>query len=655
MMRVLPLAFLCASIAGAQVMRKEPAIYQAPPAAVSAAVRPPGLRLGLSHASEFAFPALSREETARLTEPSAAMKVGIHRALPPSTMSAGAWESTPQGGRLWRMALRSPGAEGIRIEFDNFSVGNGKLWVHDGQQIAGPYTGRGLYDDGHFWSGTLFSESVTVEYEPENGSAGDALPFEMRAISHRAPRRSSSRIKMDDPQATTADPADYCHLDPNCYHEWQPAMSMVGQLIFEDTGVEYLCSGAAVSTRDNSFKPYLLTAGHCIHSEQSARTIETFWTYQTSSCGATPPASRDSSLKSSVGGHLVGSGALQDGDYSLVLLNDIPSGVTFSGWDITVPDMGAPLVGLHHPKGSWKRISFGNRTADETVNVEGDLAPGDLYLELELQQGRIEPGSSGSPLFSSPGVIVGTLTYGPYSPDLSACEISPFVAGYGRFSNAYAHLRDYFENLPAAEISPATNNLSFLVNGRKSPDPQTVSLTTQSPGQVPFKLRSDAPWIQISTVNGSATQKTPASVQISIDPSQFDQPGHYTGTVSILAGSAAPRFINVRADVADAHSNVQVSAGPNPVVQSGGQWHFTLRLTETGGADTRLTGLSVNNMDYSSHIADWFGTDRLSANGAIEAPLTATGPYLRGTEYIEFWGVDDDGRTWYRTVTLQFQ
>lgn len=40
---------------------------------------------------------------------------------------------------------------------------------------------------------------------------------------------------------------------------------------------------------------------------------------------------------------------------------------------------------------------------------------------------------------------------------------------------------------------------------------------------------------------------------------------------------------------------------------------------------TRLTALRLNGMDYSPYIATWFGTDRLGANAAMEAPLRAAG------------------------------
>jgi hypothetical protein len=339
-----------------------------------------------------------------------------------------------------------------------------------------------------------------------------------------------------------------------------------------------------------------------------------------------------------------------------VLLQDVPAGVTFAGWDMADPSAGALLTGIHHPKGSWKRISFGDRVGDAAASIEGDLAPANRYLQVMWNQGRTEPGSSGSPLFSSPGVIVGTLTYGPASPDLTACEISPSIDGYGRFTNAYANLRDYFENLPAAEVKAAKTNLLFTVANQKASQTQTVNLTTQSAGQIDFKLRADAPWIQLSTVNGSVSAAAPASVQITVDSSQFDRPDQYTSTVTILSGAAAPRFINVTADVRASESNVQASITPSPVVGSNGQWPFTITLAETGGAATRVTAIKMNGTDYSSLISYWFGTDHLDASGSIQAPLTAAGTFPNGSQFFEFWGADDaSGRTWYRVVSVRFQ
>ncbi len=639
-------ASVCASIAGAQaVARKEPVHYAGGARASLLRARPPGMRLALGRAREFALGPLNSAEQARLAQRSIPLAIGVNRTLPAEVLGAGAWETAADGESVWRMSISSPGAAGVRVEFRDFSVGAGKVWLYAGEQVAGPYTGQGIYDNGHFWSATIFSESVTLEYEPgPDAATGASPPFSIDAISHQTTAAA--------PAAGVVDTADYCELDPNCYPDWQPAMKMVAQLAFEQNGLRYLCSGSLVATRDNSFKPYLLTAGHCINNEDSARSLEVFWKYQTSSCNGAPPAVRDANEPATLGGHLLASGSLEDGDYSLVLLTGVPNDVTFSGWDTGDPPQGTSLVGIHHPEGSWKRISFGDRVADATEVVEGSVTPGDLYFQVQWGQGRIEPGSSGSPLFSSPGVVVGTLTYGPESPFLSACQINPFVAGYGRFSNTYPHVMDYLEDLPAAGVLPNLSGVSFTVANHQAPAGQAIQLTTQSTAQATFKLRADAPWILLSTVSGSLTAGKPAQFSLTVDPAQLMQPGQYSSTVTILSGSAPPQFINVTAAVSVSQSNVVASISPNPAYQSGGLWSFTIQLAETAGAGTTVNVLRANGVDYSRYIAAWFGTNHLAANAVIKAALSAAG-LPPGDQYFEFEGADDaGGQTWYRTATV---
>ena len=645
------------SLAGAQqISRKEPAVYaggeRAAERAARAPARPPGMRLALRAPREFRLAALSEGELARLAEPSPRLKTGLRRALAPHAMASGAWETTSEGTRIWRMAIQSPASRGMRLEFDDFSVGEGKVWLHDGTDVAGPYTGRGLFDDGHFWSAAVFSGSVIVEYEPAPDTPRELEPpFTIRAISHQA------RTAVDATAASTKDPADYCELDANCYPDWHSAMSTVGQITFMDGGDEILCSGALISTRDNSFKPYFLTAGHCVNNEAAARTVQIYWTYQTPACGGTPPASRVTSLKSSVGAHLLSSGGWAAGDFSMLLLTDVPSGTTFAGWDIADPPVNGELTGIHHPSGSWKRISFGERVSDGTTDLLGGFtAPGDLYFRVQWTKGRVERGSSGSPLFSGPGVIVGTASYAQVLTDGTVCAIEPSVSGYARFSNTYSYVHDYLENLPADLVTPAKAALSFAMVNHVAPAAQSVQLVTQATGQVVYKLRADASWIKLSGITGSLSAKTPATVTVSVDPAQLVQPGKYSSTVTIFSGAAPPQFLQVTASVRVDQSNVVASITPNPVAQDGGQWSFEVRLAETAGASTRVTALKFDGVDYSSRIAGWFGTDRIAASGAIVAPLHGTGVFPHGDQYFEFWGIDDaSGQPWYRVGRVTFQ
>src|ERR1039457_1001623 len=373
------------SIASAQqIARKEPAVYAGPERAAREQARPPGIRLGLSKPREVRPGPPGESGLAPLGAPGGRLETRIRRALAPHAMAAGGWQATSERTRVWHMAIQSPASRGMRVEFGGFSVGGGNVWVHDGSHIAGPYTGRGLFDDGHFWSAAVFSGSIIVEYEPAPDWPRELQPpFTIRAISHQA--RPAA-----DAAAATQDPADYCELDANCFSDWQGTMSSVAQISFVDNGDEILCSGSLLSTRDNSFKPYFLTAGHCVNNEAAARTVEAYWTYQTPACGGTPPATGTASLKSTVGGHLISSGAIADGDFSLILLPDVPAGTTFAGWDIAAPPMLTALTGIHHPSGSWKRISFGERVGDATSDVEGISAPGALFLQVQWGKGGTE-------------------------------------------------------------------------------------------------------------------------------------------------------------------------------------------------------------------------------------------------------------------------
>lgn len=646
-------------IAGAQsAPRKDPVHYSGTGLAPRVEARPPGIRLGLARPPESALSPLSESEKARLAAPGPRLRTGIHRQPPAGWMQTGAWQTASDGTPLWRVALRSPGSMGIRVEFREFSVGAGRVWLYDGTQFVGPYSGRGLYDDGHFWSATVASESVVVEYQPATAAGAGDPPFQIANVAHQARRVMS-------PPATAAittssQDADFCELDPNCFADWQTAMKMVGHLDFEDDGEEYMCSGSLVATRDNSMIPYLLTAGHCIHDEAAARTLEVHWTYQTPSCGATPPASYTTSESSPQGAHLIGFGTIEEGDYSLVLLQGVPSDVTFSGWDTSDPPVTASVVGVHHPHGSWKRISFGKRTDDssaEVMNESGgiDVAPADRYLQIQYDLGRVEPGSSGSALFTSPGVIVGTLTYGLEDPVLTACEIDPFVAGYGRFSNTYRNLQAYFENWPAATVTPAPANLSFSVVNQAAPAAQTVRLTSQTTGSVSFRIRPDAAWISASVVSGQISAASPVTLKVSVDPTQLPQPGQYSSTVTILAGTAAPQFINVTVTVQASQSDVSAMVAPATVTAANGIWSFQMQLADTAGVATRVTAIKINGTDYSANLAAWFGTNQIPALGAIQAQLKASG-VPAGPQYFEFWGADNaSGQTWYRVAAATFK
>ena len=628
------------------------------------------------------LPALGPTQRNTVEKPGSPHRMGVHRELPANVLEQGAWAVLPDGQHIWQLAVRSSGAAGLRIEFGGFAIGEGRVWLHAGSregQVDGPYTGGGRYNNGEFWSGTIAGDRIVIEYEPARGVAPEGRPpFRIRRIAHHTetvaerinPSSGISHLAgmpalspMLDATPAPVDRAAACTLDVNCYPEWSAIEDSIAYLVFEETeGPEtgtFLCSGSLVATRDDSFKPYLLTAAHCIHDEPAARSLETAFAYQSSSCGAAAPTTYGT-LNAGAGGHLLQSGTFQQGDFSLVLLPSVPDGVTFNGWDLSDPALGVNVVDISHPMGSYKRIAFGQTVASNDVAIGTDFLPAGLYTTVQFFRGITQPGSSGSPLFTAPGVVVGTLTYGPDLPADILCNGND-VSGFGKFSNAYGYLSSYLEDLPGAVVRPSTNALTFTgLNGKIAGGAQMVHLTTGAQSPVQFKIRPDAPWLKVAASAATVSASAPVTLQIEVDPKYLRLTDTYSSTVTILSGAAPPQYVEVKLDYTFQVSSVTVTATPNPVSSasssSGPQWTFHLTLKEGNGVATTITAMKIDAVDYSGHIARWFGTNKISAGGAVEGELTITGLPAPTTEYFELFGKDNgSGKTWYRVLAVNFQ
>ena len=92
-------------------------------------------------------------------------------------------------------------------------------------------------------------------------------------------------------------------------------------------------------------------------------------------------------------------------DFTLVgMLDKNTDGVTYLGWNAGSWPNVQLAVGIHHPGGTRKRITFGvkNDTGQSCVD-------GASWLTSNPDgQGEIEPGSSGSPILDSNGHVRGT-------------------------------------------------------------------------------------------------------------------------------------------------------------------------------------------------------------------------------------------------------
>lgn len=385
-------------------------------------------------------------------------RVGVRREIPADIWDRATVQTIAGGGKIYRLKIESPGAKGIRFHFSDFSAESGEVWIYptskNGTNILGPFTGKGPMGDGDFWTGTIHAASAIVEYTAAAGTSG--IPFHLDSIVHRWADLSTYLAPPNDPTAAS------CELDVSCYPSWtQSATGVVVYTFTDETGSSFVCSGSMIITAAQTFTPYLLTAHHCVDDDFQARSVEAVFLFTTPACNGVPPDI--TTLPTVTGAHYLTGAAIPGGDFAMMRLSSGgPSGVYFLGWNANDPTFTEALTGVHHPNGSWTRVSFGNRIADEDISIDGVVGPANAFYQVHLTKGFTEPGSSGSPLLNSTGQIYGTLTGGP--PDAEGehtCTITPFDITYGRFSVAYTYLAPYLSD----STSAAVNGASFLAGG----------------------------------------------------------------------------------------------------------------------------------------------------------------------------------------------
>jgi hypothetical protein len=338
-----------------------------------------------------------------------AREIGINRDIGVRSID-GTWVSTASG-RTWMIEVSSPAALETRVHFRDFHLPPGtKLFVGapTEDESTRAYEGEGPSGRGEFWSQIIRGDTVRLELLDANGAveASGVLPFTVTSVGH----------VYDGVFGTSAS----CELDFMCYPDYASEGDSVARIEFSDPQYIYVCSAVLMNNLSGDFSPLLLTAHHCISSDALARTVQVYWKYQNFACNASGPSgdgiSNPTTLLATT---------LDDTDASLLeILDAVYSTRTWAGWSTTDPTVGSAVVGIHHPHGDPKKISFGKRTNDTDPP----------RYSVNWDSGLMEAGSSGSPLFNSNKQVVGQL-YGGYS----TCSVSG-PDEYGKLSFSYGQL-----------------------------------------------------------------------------------------------------------------------------------------------------------------------------------------------------------------------
>ncbi len=284
-----------------------------------------------------------------------------------SPADSGTWEELVDGGRLWRLRIRTVGALWTVLGFDVFRLQvGGELRVYDpaGKTVMGPYTAADIRRHGQLWFPPIAGDELVVELY---------WPVELREVQPRLHLGTVSHgykafgligaqageigpvsgdAEGPDPGASTlgVDDSGSCNIDVACPlgDAWQDAKRGVVILL---SGGSAFCSGSLINTTADDCRPFVLTAAHC-----GAGPSTTFgFNFEKPQCGAgsPPPATNQTVTGSTVRANFSGS------DFTLLEMDLAPPDefdVYFNGWSRD-PQPGIESWGIHHPRGDVKKIS----------------------------------------------------------------------------------------------------------------------------------------------------------------------------------------------------------------------------------------------------------------------------------------------------------
>ncbi len=406
------------------------------------------------------LPELTASEIAEGVRQAGPSWLGSTRPVPgPADGRTGATDSGGITGRwyrlgdqaVWRAALTSPGASSLRLRLTGFDA-PGDLYLTGGGSdlnYVGPYSARGPQGDGDYWSGIIRGDTVTVHYLlPAGSGTPSRLPFQIASLAHlRGLPPPISEDGLQDNRAGESEPVARsivgCHIDVSCYPEWESRTQPSVAKILIPRGSGWIqCSGVLINPRYESDTTLLmLTAGHCLSSNEQAMNAVFVWNDQTTQCYGQPPSRYQ--LAQTTGARLIDYRDDRTGDWALLRLSKQAvlrvSGYWSRGWTAGYIRDETPVVAVSHPDAAFKRLSLGHLEHSRWTGLsETD------YTGIRWRQGTTEGGSSGSGVLrESDGRLVGVMVGG--SRDHEPC--SPEHRGVmNRLSEIYGRIRPYLES-----------------------------------------------------------------------------------------------------------------------------------------------------------------------------------------------------------------
>jgi lysyl endopeptidase len=317
--------------------------------------------------------------------------------------NSGVWDTLQDGMKVWRAAFHADGAVMMNLVFSPYQLNPGvKIFLYDGKQqhILGAFTGLNNKSINVMATGQVPGDLLVVEMQ---------VPRYVKSPGDLAISGIGCDLSKHEDLGTKDGyygESDVCNVDVNCDPDSLVQLEKHAVVRIVYNGGDR-CTGVLLNNTRRDGINYLMTAEHCISTENEANTAVFYFDYESPTCGGL-----DGSTQKSLSGATIRATGVSLDFTLLELIDPVPFNYQpyYAGWNRSAspPESG---FAIHHPLGDVKKVS----TEEHALDVANFGYIYDAYTHWKVshwESGTTEDGSSGCPFFNNHGYVVGTLSGG---------------------------------------------------------------------------------------------------------------------------------------------------------------------------------------------------------------------------------------------------